>query len=86
MVDGFFQKAKEFFTGSNNDEFEQDTDYSDREVSQASEDDYVTPEEQIYGGLSPTSQSPDGDSADEYSNLSPASEDPYGDPANEYGR
>lgn len=80
MVDGFFQKAKEFFAGANNDENEQ------VEVHPASEDPYLTPEEQIYGDLSPASQNPDDDLADEYSNLSPASEDPFGDPADEYGR
>ncbi|BAY19214.1 translation initiation factor [Nostoc sp. HK-01] len=83
MVDGFFQKAKEFFAGSNNDEFEQD---SDREVRPASEDPYGDPANQGYGDLTPASQDPYGDPADEYSNVSPASEDPYGDPADEYGR
>jgi hypothetical protein len=86
MVDGFFQKAKESFTGSNNDEFDQDRNYSDRNVSPASEDDNIDPEEQIYEDLSPASQEPYGDPADEYSNLTPADQQPFGDPADEYGR
>ncbi|MBD2436412.1 translation initiation factor [Nostoc sp. FACHB-110] len=83
MVDGFFQKAKEFFTGSNNDEFDQDL---DREVSPASEDPYGDPADQYSGDVTPASQDPYGDPADEYSNIASADQDPYGDPADEYGR
>jgi hypothetical protein len=83
MVDSFFQKAREFFGGANNQDYEQETDYGDREVRPASEDPYGDPadQEQGYGDLTPASQDPYGDPADEYSNYSPASEDPYGDPA-----
>jgi len=77
MVDGFFQKAKEFFAGSNNEELDQDTNYSDREMSSAREDSYVDAEDQIYDNLSPA------ESSDEYS--TPTDQDPYGDPADEYG-
>lgn len=85
MVDGFFQKAKELFTGSNNDEFDQDL---DREVSPASQDPYGDPADQYYGGygdVTPTSQDPYGDPAEQYyGDVTPASQDPYGDPADEY--
>ncbi|WP_413201421.1 translation initiation factor [Nostoc piscinale] len=84
MVNGFFQRAKEFFTGSNNNEFDQETDKSN--VRPDSEDDYLEPEDQIYEGLSPANQEPSSDTADEYSNISPTSADPFGDPADEYGR
>ncbi|MBD2609491.1 translation initiation factor [Scytonema hofmannii FACHB-248] len=35
--------------------------------------------------VSPASEDPYGDPADQYGNAIPASQDPYGDPADQYG-
>ncbi|QSJ20766.1 translation initiation factor [Nostoc sp. UHCC 0702] len=84
MVDDFLRKARDFFTGSNNSQNEQEGEYSDRQVRPASEDPYGDPADQnIYGNATPASQDPYGDPADLYSNAIPASQDPYGDPADQ---
>ncbi len=100
MVDNFFQKAREFFTGNNDNEFDQDSEYRDtdygdglrptvgeREINSASQDPYGDPADQDYGNFTPGNQDPYGDPANEYyGNLTPASQDPYGDPADQnYG-
>lgn len=85
MVDDFLRKAKDFLAGSNDEQYEQDTDYRDREVRRSSEDPYGDPADQ-YGNAIPASQDPYGDPADQYyGDAIPASQDPYGDPADQYG-
>lgn len=86
MVDDFLRKAKEFLGGSNDEQFEGDRDYRDRDVRPASEDPYGDPADQYYGNAIPASQDPYGDPADQYGDIRPASEDPYGDPADDYNR
>ena len=86
MVDDFLRKARDFFTGSENDQYDQDREYGDRQVRPASEDPYGDPADQgYYGNVRPASEDPYGDPADQgyYGNVRPASEDPYGDPADE---
>ncbi|MEG4204746.1 translation initiation factor [Microcoleus sp. Pol7_A1] len=76
MVDGFFRKLKDAVVGSDSEQVDADGNYEDPS----------NPGE--YGDVSPASEDPYGDPADnagtdygQFGNVSPASEDPYGDPA-----
>ncbi len=83
MVGNFFQRAKDFILGPNEDQ--QDAEYGDRQVRPASEDPYGDPADQMsYGNVRPASEDPYGDPADQgYGDVRPASGDPYGDPADQ---
>ena len=77
MVDGFLKKVKDALVGN------------DEEVDQGVGDELRNPQDYgQYGDVSPASEDPYGDPADqvasgEYGDVSPASEDPYGDPADQ---
>ncbi len=69
MVDDFFRKAKDI-----------------KDILTGSNDGQV--DRDANDGdrqVSPASEDPYGDPADQYGNASPASQDTYGDPADQYG-
>ena len=77
MVDGFLRNIKDAILKPDGEQVEADGNYEDASNPG------------VYGNVSPASEDPYGDPADqygEYGNVSPASEDPYGDPADQYGQ
>jgi hypothetical protein len=82
MVDGFLRKMKDVIVG-NDEEVGQDAEF-DQQGFSGRED-----ESGPYGDVSPASEDPYGDPANQvgnygqYGDVSPASEDPYGDPADQ---
>jgi len=82
MVDGFFKKVTDALVG-NDEGVEQGAEYDQQGFSTREADGYGQ-----YGDVSPASEDPYGDPADQiadgqYGDVSPASEDPYGDPADQ---
>ena len=72
MVDGFLRNIKDAILGPDSEQVDAEGYYAD--ASNPGQ----------YGTVTPASQDPYGDPADEYGqygNVTPASEDPYGDPA-----
>ena len=90
MVEGFLRKmADAMLNGDDQQQYQDRSNYNDREVRPSSEDPYGDPADLgQFGNVRPASEDPYGDPADlgQFGNVRPASEDPYGDPADEENR